>query len=77
VTLPDNCAQAVALDLHTALHAAALAQEFKLTSTDALVCASALRHGATTVTCDAHFDDVKGLDHRAWTIVRTWRVHLT
>lgn len=58
-------AQIVALDETTALHAAALAQQFKLASADALIYASALRHQATLVTCDAHFEAVPGVDYRA------------
>ena len=54
----------VALDETTALHAAALALEFKLASADALIYASALRHQATLVTCDAHFESLPGVEYR-------------
>jgi toxin FitB len=58
-------ANVVALDEPTALHAASLAQEFKLASADALIYATALRHGATLVTCDKHFEDLPGVDYSA------------
>ena len=61
----------VALDEQTALHAASLAQEFKLASADALIYASALRHGATLVSCDQHFEDVPDVDYRSKKPVRT------
>ncbi|MGL4809779.1 MAG: type II toxin-antitoxin system VapC family toxin [Giesbergeria sp.] len=55
-------ARVVALDETTALHAAALAQQFQLAGADALIYASALRHQAMLVTCDAHFAGVAGVD---------------
>lgn len=55
----------VALDEATALHAATLATQFKLAGADALIYASALRHQATLVTCDAHFETLPGVDYRA------------
>ena len=58
-------ANVVMRDEPTALHAAALAQEFKLASADALICASALRHRATLVSCDSHVDNVPGVQYRA------------
>lgn len=58
-------AQVVALDETTALHAAALAQQYKLASVDALIYASALRHQATLVSCDAHFENLPGVDYRS------------
>ena len=58
-------AQVVALDESTALHAAALAHQYKLAAADALIYASALRHQATLVSCDAHFADVPGVDYRS------------
>ena len=64
-------ANVVALDEQTALNAAYLAQEFKLATADALIYASALRHGATLVSCDRHFEDVPGVDYRAKTPVQT------
>lgn len=57
--------QVTALDEPIALHAAALAQQFKLSSVDAMIYATALRHGATLVTCDRHFEDVPGVAYRA------------
>ena len=58
-------AQIVPLDETTALHAATLAQQYKLAAADALIYASALRHQATLVTCDGHFEAVPGVDYRA------------
>lgn len=55
----------VALAETTALHAAALALEFKLASVDALIYATSLHHGATLVTCDAHFEALPGVEYRA------------
>jgi predicted nucleic acid-binding protein len=46
------------LDTATALLAADLHRQHKLTTADAVVYATALQHGAELVTCDAHF---KGL----------------
>lgn len=63
-------AQVVLLDEPTALHAAALAQEFRLASADALIYASALRHGATLVTFDKHFEALPGVDYRAKSATR-------
>lgn len=54
----------VPLDETTALHAAALALEFKLAGADALIYATALRHHATLVTCDAHFESLPGVEYR-------------
>lgn len=46
------------LDTLTAIEAAELCREHKLATADAIIYATALRHGATLLTCDAHF---KGL----------------
>jgi predicted nucleic acid-binding protein len=46
----------VALDTDIALLAADLHREYKLATADAIVYATARRHGATLLTCDAHFD---------------------
>ena len=44
------------LDTETALAAAELCGRLKLATADAIVYATALRHGADLLTCDAHFD---------------------
>ena len=44
------------LDTETALSAAELCGRLKLATADAIVYATALRHGADLLTCDAHFD---------------------
>ncbi len=49
----------VALDTRTALRAAELCREHKLSTADAIVYATALENKADILTCDAHF---KGLD---------------
>jgi predicted nucleic acid-binding protein len=46
----------VPLDTDIALLAADLHREYKLATADAIVYATARRHGATLLTCDAHFD---------------------
>ncbi len=66
-------ATVVVLDEPTALHAATLAQEFKLASADALIYASALRHGATLMSCDRHFEDIPGVDYQPKTSAPTRR----
>ena len=48
----------VALDTAIALLAAEMHRQYKLTTADAIVYATARSHGADLVTCDAHF---KGL----------------
>lgn len=58
-------ARIVLLDETTAVHAAALALEHRLAAIDALIYASALRHQATLVTCDAHFESIPGVEYRA------------
>ncbi len=59
-----NC-QVVLLDETTAVHAATLAPQHKLAAMDALIYATALRHQATLVTCDAHFESLPGVEYRA------------
>lgn len=55
----------VVVDEVVALHAASLAFQFKLAAIDALIYASALRHRATLVTCDAHFESLPGVEYQA------------
>jgi predicted nucleic acid-binding protein len=50
----------VALDTALALMAADLHRECKLATADAIVYATARQHGATLLTCDAHFRDLPG-----------------
>ena len=52
------------LEAIIALHAADLADAHKLSAADAIIYATALRHNAQLVTCDAHF---KGLAHVDYT----------
>ena len=46
-----------------ALLAADLAMSHKLATADAIIYATALRHNATLVTCDAHFSGLPGVDY--------------
>ena len=55
----------VDVDEVVALHAASLALQYKLAAMDALIYASALRHQATLVTCDAHFESLPGVEYQA------------
>lgn len=48
------------LDTATALLAADLHRQHKLATADAIVYATAVRHGAELLTCDAHFKDLPG-----------------
>lgn len=58
-------AHIVPLGESTALLAAELTARHKLPALDALIYATALHHGATLVTCDAHFESVPGVEYRA------------
>lgn len=58
-------AHIVALDEPTAFFAAELTVRYKLPALDALIYATAMHHGATLVTCDAHFESLPGVDYRA------------
>jgi len=49
------------LDTVTALLAADLHRQHKLATTDAVVYATALQHGAELLTCDAHFKGLPGV----------------
>lgn len=49
------------LDTATALLAADLHRQHKLATADAIVYATAVRHGAELLTCDAHFKDLPGV----------------
>ena|SRR5579871_4495289 len=46
------------LDTATALSAAELCARHKLATADAIVYATALRHGADVLTCDRHFENL-------------------
>jgi predicted nucleic acid-binding protein len=50
----------VPLDTAIALLAADLHRQFKLATADAIVYATALKHGAELLTCDAHFKALPG-----------------
>jgi predicted nucleic acid-binding protein len=49
------------LDTEIALSAAEICGRLKLATADAIVYATALRHGADVLTCDAHFDGLPGV----------------
>jgi predicted nucleic acid-binding protein len=49
------------LDTATALLAADLHRQHKLATADAIVYATAVRHGAELLTCDAHFNGLPGV----------------
>lgn len=49
------------LDTATALLASDLHRQHKLATADAIVYATAVRHGAELLTCDAHFKDLPGV----------------
>jgi len=55
--------QIVVLDTETALLAADVHRQHKLATADAIVYASARRHGARLLTCDAHFASLPGVDY--------------
>jgi predicted nucleic acid-binding protein len=58
IALTTTCL-VVPLTTELALSAAALHKTHKLATADAIIYATAISHGATLLTCDAHF---KGLD---------------
>jgi predicted nucleic acid-binding protein len=49
------------LDMATALSAAELCAQHRLATADAIVYATALRHGADVLTCDRHFENLPGV----------------
>jgi uncharacterized protein len=49
------------LDTATAVSAAELCARHKLATADAIVYATALRHGADVLTCDRHFENLPGV----------------
>jgi predicted nucleic acid-binding protein len=51
------------LDTNIAILAAELCVTQKLATADAIVYATALRHGARLLTCDAHFEGLAGVDY--------------
>lgn len=58
-------AHIVPLGEATAVLAAELTVQYKLPALDALIYASALHHGATLITCAAHFEALPGVEYRA------------
>lgn len=55
------------LDTKIAVHAAELCATRKLATADAVIYATALRHGARLLTCEAHFDGLADVDYIAKT----------
>ena len=53
--------QVVPLDTEIALAAAEVCREHKLSTADAIIFATAQRHEAKLVTCDAHFEGLPGV----------------
>jgi len=53
--------QVVPLDTEIALAAAEACREHKLATADAIIFATAQKHEAQLVTCDAHFDGLPGV----------------
>ena len=51
----------VPLDTEIALAAAEACREHKLATADAIIFATAQAHGATLLTCDAHFEGLPGV----------------
>lgn len=60
IAFTEMCA-VVALDTEIALAAAELCVRHRLSTADAIVYATALRHGADLLTCDAHFEGLPGV----------------
>ena len=60
IAYTQKCVVAV-LDTATAIDAASLSRQHKLATADAIIYATALRHGAGLLTCDAHFDGLPGV----------------
>ena len=60
IAYTEKCVVA-ALDTPTAIHAAELCRQHKLATADAIIYATALRHGAGLLTCDAHFEGLPGV----------------
>ncbi|MBU1174885.1 MAG: type II toxin-antitoxin system VapC family toxin [Alphaproteobacteria bacterium] len=66
IAFTESC-RVVPLDTVTALRAAELCRLHKLATADAVIYATALEQGARLLTCDAHFEDLDGVDyHRKW-----------
>ncbi|MFN0193655.1 MAG: type II toxin-antitoxin system VapC family toxin [Aestuariivirga sp.] len=63
VTFTTTC---VVADLTTAIaiHAAELAKQHKLHTTDAIILATARLNDAVLLTCDSHFAGLEGVDYR-------------
>ena len=64
VSYTQKCA-IVPLDTATAIRAAELCHEHKLATADAIIYATALRHEAGLITCDAHFEGLPGVIYLA------------
>ncbi|WP_018954211.1 type II toxin-antitoxin system VapC family toxin [Thioalkalivibrio sulfidiphilus] len=61
IALTEQC-HIVSLDTATALLAADLSLAHRLSFADALIYATAQRHGATLTTSDDHFEDLPGVE---------------
>lgn len=55
----------VPLDTKIALAAADICTKHKLATADAIIYATALEHGASLLTCDAHFENLPGVAYVA------------
>jgi predicted nucleic acid-binding protein len=64
ITLTLKCA-VIPLDTETALAAAEICRAHKLATADAIIYATALRHEAELITCDAHFEGLPGVIYLA------------
>jgi predicted nucleic acid-binding protein len=60
IAYTQKCVVAV-LDTATAIDAANLSRQYKLATADAVIYATALRHGSGLLTCDAHFENLPGV----------------
>jgi predicted nucleic acid-binding protein len=60
IAFTETC-RVVPLDTPTALLAAELCARCKLATADAIIAATAQRHGADLLTCDAHFEGMAGV----------------
>ena len=60
IAYTQKCVVAV-LDTATAIEAANLSRQYRLATADAVIYATAVRHGAGLLTCDAHFGRLPGV----------------
>lgn len=62
IAYTQNC-QVVTLDTEIALLAAQMHRQYKLATADAIVYASAQRHEARLLSCDAHFQSLPDVEY--------------